>query len=325
MGTRRNPRHGTMQFWPRKRSDKPYASVNSWAVAKDVTPLAFAGYKVGMTHIMLDDKRPNSMTKGEKISWPVTILECPPLTVHSARFYKNTPYGRKVITEVLNSKPKKHVARKVVIPKSVKQNFDNLPNFDDVTMLVHTNPDLTGIGKKKPDIFEVAIGGTKDEKLNYLKQNLGKDFAIQDVFKEGALIDVHAISKGHGYCGVVKKYGVAIRSHKSEKTKRGCIQGPQGYDKVLTTVPKSGKIGYHMRTNYNQVILKIDSDATKVNPVDGFGHYGIVKNQYILVKGSVIGVKKRLAILCRAIRPNQKKTIGASTVSWISTQSKQGR
>ena len=45
-------------------------------------------------------------------------------------------------------------------------------DFDEITVVVHTNPDLTGIGKKKPEIFEVGLGGSKENKFNYVKENL---------------------------------------------------------------------------------------------------------------------------------------------------------
>src|SRR3989344_5720210 len=148
MPNTRKPRCGSMQFWPRKRAKKSYARVHSWPNSKECSPLAFAGYKAGMTHIIFEDKRPNATEKNLKRVWPVTVVECPPLTIHSARFYKISPYGKRVFTEVLNPKHKKHLKRKVIAPKNVKTKFEDIKNFYDVTLLMHTNPDFTGIGKK---------------------------------------------------------------------------------------------------------------------------------------------------------------------------------
>jgi large subunit ribosomal protein L3 len=77
MGNIRFPRAGSLQYWPRKRSRRVHARVRSWQTVKDAKPLAFAGYKVGMTHIIYTDNKANSMTKGSDISMPVTIIECP--------------------------------------------------------------------------------------------------------------------------------------------------------------------------------------------------------------------------------------------------------
>ena len=57
MGQSHAPRHGSMQFWPRKRARRMYPRVRSWADCKDAKPLGFAGYKVGMTHVIYVDNK----------------------------------------------------------------------------------------------------------------------------------------------------------------------------------------------------------------------------------------------------------------------------
>ncbi|MBS3112679.1 50S ribosomal protein L3 [Candidatus Woesearchaeota archaeon] len=325
MPNTRKPRCGSLQFLPKKRAKKAYARVHSWTTSKEALPLAFAGYKAGMTHIIFVDKRNNRLIKNEKRMWPVTVIECPPMTIHSARFYKKSPYGKKLITEVLNSKPKKHLKRKLVIPKTLKTKFEDITDFDEITVVVHTNPDLTGIGKKKPEIFEVGLGGSKENKFNYVKENLGKDLNVKDILKEGMLTDIHAITAGKGYQGPVKRFGISLKSHKSEKARRAAVQGPEGYAKVLFTIPKGGKMGFHQRTDYNKLILKINEKVDMINPNGGFVRYGELKNPYLLIKGSIPCPSKRLAILTRAIRPNKKISADGVNITYISKESKQGR
>ena len=86
----RSPRAGSMQFWPRSRSRNEVARIRTWPESKESKLLGFAGYKVGMTHLLINDNGQNSMTKGTDIFCPVTIVECPPLKTASIRFYKNT-------------------------------------------------------------------------------------------------------------------------------------------------------------------------------------------------------------------------------------------
>ena len=50
---------------------------------------------------------------------------------------------------------------------------------------------------------------------------LGKEIKVEDVFESGVSVDVHGITKGKGFQGTVKRFGVPIRQHKAEKTKRG--------------------------------------------------------------------------------------------------------
>ena len=79
------------------------------------------------------------------------------------------------------------------------------------------------------------------------------------------------------------------------------------------------------RTEFNKKILKIASadEVDQINPDGGFVKYGLVKNDYVLVKGSLPGPSKRLVILRQPIRPN-KKSEDMPQINYISTKSKQG-
>ena len=76
---------------------------------------------------------------------------------------------------------------------------------------------------------------------------------------------------------------------------------------------------------FNKKVLKIASadEVDQINPDGGFIKYGLVKNDYILIKGSVPGPSKRLVILRQAIRPT-KKSEDIPQINYISTKSKQG-
>lgn len=93
----------------------------------------------------------------------------------------------------------------------------------------------------------------------------------------------------------------------------------------MWTVAQAGQMGYHKRTEFNKKILKISdaSDVDAINPDGGFIKYGLVKNDYILIKGSVPGPSKRLIILRKAMRP-KKSDDNAPQINYISTSSKQG-
>lgn len=304
MPTKHHPRRGTLQYWPRKRAKRSYARIRSWPKLDSTKLLAFIGYKVGMTHIMARDNTPNSLTKNQTISIPITIIECPALRPLSLRFYQQTDSGLKIISEVLSSKLNKELKRKTKVSKK-KQEIPK--EFDDLRLVIYTQPKLTLTGKKKPDILEIGISGSKDKKLEYAKQFLEKEIKLNNVFKEGQYLDVHSITKGKGFQGAVKRRGVAIRQHKSEKTKRGTgTLGAWHPSKVLYTVPQAGRMGYHQRTEYNKLALKFSSDLKEINPKGGFKHYGIIKNDFLLIKGSITGSSKRTIILTEPQRPKKQ-------------------
>lgn len=318
MGDSHHPRRGSMQFWPRKRAGCSIARIATWVKETKVKPLGFIGYKAGMTHLQVVDNRPKSLTKGENIFMPVTIIDCPPITVMGLVFYKNSSNGLIKISQVWAPKLDKELADNFPLPKNSKAKLENIKEFDEVRLLVHSNPKQTTIGAKKPKVMEIAIGGKKEEKLNYAKELLGKEISLKDVFDNGMLVDFHGITKGKGYQGTVKRFGVPIRQHKAEKTKRGIgTLGPWHPKRILYTVPQGGKMGYHLRTEYNKQIIKVGDKIEEVNPNGGIKHYGLVRNHYLLVKGSVMGPSKRALVLTPALRPDKKITKEAPQISYL--------
>ncbi len=306
MGKTRSPRHGSMQFWPRKRAKRAYPRIRNHASSTEKNIVGFAGYKVGMTHLLIKSTRPHSMTPGETISRPATIIECPPLKVASIKFYKRTVYGLKTVNHILSKNLDKSLKRKMLMPK--KETKQKEPDsYDELRLLVYTQPNLTGIGKKKPELFEIAIGGTKEEQLAYAREKLGKEITVSEILKPGQLIDAHAITKGKGLQGVIKRFGVSLKSHKSEKKRRSVGNLGPWNQSAMWRVPQAGQTGYHTRTEYNKLIIKVSDKQDEINPKSGFKHYGVVKNDYILIKGSIQGPAKRLIRLNYAIRPHKRK------------------
>lgn len=299
---RRSPRHGSLQFWPRRRAKREIPRIKSWSKLAGAKLLGFAGYKVGMAHVVMKDTS-TKITKGMDISAPATIIECPPLKPLSLRFYKNTSYGLKIISEIPAKNLNKELVRKIKLPK--KQAKKEEIDFDELRLQVYTQPKLTNIGKKKPEIFEIALSGTKEEQLSIAKQFMEKEIRLSDVFKEGELVDVHAVSTGKGFQGTTKRFGTRLRQHKSEKAKRGVGSLGPWHSRSIWAVPHPGKMGYHTRLDFNKLILKINSDPSLINPKQGFHKYGFVKNDYILIRGSVPGPKKRAIRMVEAIRPNK--------------------
>ncbi|MEM3154703.1 MAG: 50S ribosomal protein L3 [Candidatus Woesearchaeota archaeon] len=319
----RTPRQGSMQYWPRKRAANIVARIRTWSSAKDAKLLGFVGYKVGMTHIIATDNKPTSLTKNEDIQIPVTVLECPPVKIAAILLYKKDAYGSRCTGQINAEKLEKETGRTIIIPKKTGKTADT-KDISDVRVLAYTQPKLTMIGKKAAEFFELGIGGAKPEdKLAAAQALLGKEVKINEVFAEGQIVDTVSITKGHGYQGPVKRFGIALRSHKSEKTKRGPGSlGPWHGFKGYRT-PHAGQTGFHQRTEHNKRILKISDDVSKINPKGGFLRYGLVKNQYVLIKGSVGGASKRLITLMMPKRPLPKLPKEPPAIVYTSLSSKQ--
>ncbi len=305
MTNNNHQRKGSLQFYPRVRAKKIIPRVNWNGVKKDgIGILGFVGYKVGMTSVYVKDNTENSLTKGKKIVMPGTIIECPKMNIYSVRFYKNKNVLKDFI--VNNSKD---LRKKVKLPKDIKK-IDEELDFDDVRIIAFSGiKDVGAISQKNPDFIELGLNGSKEEKLEWVKSHLDKSFSINDAFV-GGLVDIVAVTKGYGTQGPMKRFGIALKSHKSEKGRRrpGSLSS-FGLRRVTFRAPQAGQTGFHTRIAYNNVILKIaDIKTEDINMLGGFHKYGNIKNDYVIVKGSIPGPKKRAIILKQSIRPTKYQT-----------------
>ena len=119
------PRKGSLQFYPRVRAKKILPRVRWKALEKEGSNiLGFIGYKVGMKSAFVKDNGASSLTKGQRITIPVTIVECPKMKIFSVRFYKDN----KVMGEVLNENLDKELKRKIKLPKQIKKKIEDFEN-----------------------------------------------------------------------------------------------------------------------------------------------------------------------------------------------------
>lgn len=302
------PRFGSLQFWPRKRSEKQIPSVN-WAPILAKSPeqgiLGFLAYKAAMATVSVKDNTADSMTKGKKIILPVTVLEVPNMKLLSIRVHKN----KQVSGEVILSNDKE-LKRIITTPKAVKT-IESLPkDFDDVTVIAYTLVSQTAI-KKTPDMIELGISAPNAQaKLEIAKSFIGKEISIKDFVGKKDLVDVRGLTKGKGFSGPMERFGISKKAHKSEKgVRRPGSLGPWHPHHVIFRVPQAGQVGMFSRVSYNQKIIFTSNIKEKnINPVQGFKHFGNVKGNYILVKGSVHGPVKRAVLLTAPFRPSKERT-----------------
>jgi len=307
------PRAGSRAFWPKKRAKRIYPRLKHSPqldiVAKKVSgtrPLEFAGYKAGMTHVIFNDTRKKSVSHGMDVSKAVSVIECPPLFVFGIKLYSRTSDGYATMGMVWSKDLKRDIVRKLDVPKKTKasvQDFEGrLAQVADVRVLVQTQPRDTGIGKKKPEVFELNLSGSTGEKWQYAKEKLGKEIDVRDVFSEGEYVDVKGVTKGKGYQGPVKRFGIKIRSRKNKgKMRHLGTMGPVTPSRVLPgAIAQAGQMGFQTRTEFNKRLVKIGSDGVRID--GGFINYGEVRKNYVLIEGSVPGAKKRLIFFRKSFR-----------------------
>lgn len=323
-----HPKRGSLAYSPRKRARSPIPRIRSWVKEDRVRMQGFAGYKAGLTHVVIIDDTPNSLTHGEEIVVPATVLETPPLKVCGIRVYGKTAYGLKTLGEIWSQEISEDLRRVFTMPKKFEHSLDKLEGLLDkaeqIRLIVHTQPRLASVPKKKPEVMEYFVSGSLDKAIAYAKEKLGKEIRINEVFQEGELIDVFGVTKGKGFQSPVRKWGVKHLPRKTRKGRRTAgTLGPWHPAAMMWSVPQSGQMGYHQRTEFNKRILKMGS-GEDINPRGGFLSYGIIRGDYVLIQGSVPGPRKRLIRLRPAIRPPKRVSKGKPQINYISLESKQG-
>ncbi|MEM7825814.1 MAG: 50S ribosomal protein L3 [Candidatus Aenigmatarchaeota archaeon] len=306
------PRRGSLAFYPRKRAKRIYPSIKTYPEFEKPKLLAFAGYKAGMAQAIIVDNKKGSPTFGQEVSVPVTILDCPPLKVVGIRVYEKTEKGERVFKEAWTKDLPKDLERKLKIKpieESLEKIEESLEKISKVRLIVCTQPRLSGLRKKKPEVFEVEVGGRKaEEKLEFAKNLFGKEISIKDFVREGELVDVIAVTKGRGFAGPVKRFGVKIQvRHAKKKLRHVGTLGPETPARVRWTVPQAGQLGFQRRTEINKRVLKIGESGKEINPKGGFNRYGLITSNYVVIEGSIPGPKKRLIMIRSSIRPSKIK------------------
>ncbi|KAF5099656.1 hypothetical protein D0Z00_001539 [Geotrichum galactomycetum] len=359
------PRHGSLGFLPRKRAARHRGKVKSFPTDDKTKPVgltAFLGYKAGMTTTVRDlDRRGSKMDKREIVE-AVTVVDTPPLVVVGVVGYIETPRGLRSLTTVwaehLSDEVKRrfyknwYKSKKKAFTKyakkyaeggaAVERELERIRKYATVVrVLAHTQIRKTPLGQKKAHLAEIQInGGSIDDKVAFAKEHFEKTVDVASVFEQDENVDVIAVTKGHGYEGVTHRWGTTRLPRKTHRGLRkvACI-GAWHPSHVQWTVARAGQNGYHHRTSVNHKIYRIgrgddesngstEFDRTKktITPMGGFVRYGEVKNDFVILKGSIPGVKKRVVTLRKSLKVHtSRRALEKVQLKWIDTASKFGK
>ena len=162
--------------------------------------------------------------------------------------------------------------------------------FETVPERKLTKPELghqkkAGISEFKKVLKEFALDGSKYE--------IG-DQLTAEIFAEGDRVDVTGISKGHGFQGVVKRHGAAIKrmTHGGGPVHRH--QGSLGAGTTPGHIFKgrdgAGQMGNEQVTVLNLDVVKVD---TELGIIAVRGAIPGPKGGVVFVHNSVINVKEK--------------------------------
>merc|ERR1712137_535286 len=346
-----HPRHGSLGFMPRKRCKRHRGRVRKFPRDNKDAPVhltAFMGYKAGMTHIVREMDKPGSKAHKKEAVEAVTIIECPPLYIVGLVGYIETPKGLRTLTTVwaqhLSDLVKRRFYRNFYASKkkAFSRELERIKKYCTVVRAIaHTQTDKIGLRQKKAHVMEVQLNGGKSvaEKVDFAVQSFEKAVPVSGVFAQNEMIDVIGVTKGHGYEGVTHRWGTTKLPRKTHKGLRkvGCI-GSWHPARVQFSVPRAGQNGFYHRTEINKKIYRIgaaddkksastefDLTEKKITPMGGFPHYGCVNEDWLMVKGCIVGPKKRVIVLRKSlVKQTSRSALEKITLKWIDTSSKFG-
>jgi len=232
--------------------------------------------------------------------------------------------------------------------KDVETELNRMKKYCQVIrVLAHTQIRKVGLRQKKAHLMEVQVnGGTLAEKVDWGYNLFERKVPVDTVFNQNDMIDVIGVTKGKGYEGVITRWGTATLPRKTHRGLRkvACI-GAWHPARVRFTVARAGQNGYHHRTEMNKKIYRIGAAATSedgktlnpnastphdltqkaITPLGGFPHYGVVDEDYVMLKGCVMGPKKRVITLRKSLVPQwSRNALEAIQLKFIDTSSKFG-
>lgn len=359
-----HPRCGSLQYLPKKRTKHHRGRIRSFprdnaAAAPHLT--AFMGYKAGMSHVVREIERPGSKLHKKEAVEAVTIVEAPPMIVVGVVGYVATPNGLRTLTTVwanhlsddvrrrfyknwYSSKKKaftKYAKKAAENPKAIEDELNRIKQYCQVVrVLAHTQIRKLKLRQKVANLLEVQVnGGDVAAKVDYAKGLFEQEVPVSAVFAEGECLDVCASTRGHGYAGVISRWGVTRLPRKTHRGLRkvACI-GAWHPARVKFSVARAGQMGYHHRTELNKRVLRIgkkgdacsastESDLTEkgITPVGGFPHYGQVNEDWLLLKGCISGSRKRPVTLRKSLVTVTKRShFEPINLKFIDTSSKYG-
>ncbi|XP_065183642.1 large ribosomal subunit protein uL3-like [Sycon ciliatum] len=231
---------------------------------------------------------------------------------------------------------------------SIEQDFNKMKKYCKVIRLIaHTQIKLVPISQKKAHLMEIQInGGSIADKVDFARERLEKQLPVNKVFGQDEMVDVIGVTRGKGFKGVTSRWHCKKLPRKTHKGLRkvACI-GAWHPSRVQFSVARAGQKGYHHRTEVNKKVYRVgqgyhqdgnkiiknnaattfDLTDKSITPMGGFPHYGEVKQDFIMLKGCIMGPKKRVVTLRKTLLAQTSRVSREKiNLKFIDTSSKFG-
>ena len=169
------------------------------------------------------------------------------------------------------------------------------PQTDGYSALQVTQGEVSEKNLNQPQIGHFDKAGVEPGKQlielrveNTDGYEIGQEIAV-DLFNEGDIVDVSAVSKGKGFAGVMKRHGFAGQraSHGAHKVHRkpGAIGQCATPSRVFQGKKMPGRMGSQKTTIMNLTVVRSD-----------------LEGETILIKGSVPGPRGATVVIRNAVK-----------------------
>merc|ERR1712029_1206791 len=259
------------------------------------------------------------------------------------RFYKNWSQSKKKAFTKSCTKWADDLGK-----KEIEKDLAQMKKYCTVIRVIcHTQMKILRRRQKKAHIMEIQLnGGSVADKVAFARDHFEKEIPVTAVFAKDEMMDIVGVTKGHGFKGVTSRWHTKKLPRKTHKGLRkfACI-GAWHPSRIQFTVARAGQKGYHHRTEINKKVYDIrdgfhmkdgklvqnnaatdyDLADKSINPMGGFPHYGLVKQDFVMIKGCCIGPKKRVLTLRKSLLVHTKrKALEQVKLKFIDTSSKMG-
>merc|ERR1712139_55848 len=105
----------------------------------------------------------------------------------------------------------------------------------------------------------------------------------------------------------------------------GMFEQPVTVSSVFRDNEKIYTIGKNLKEDANNAMTENDLTEKAIAPLGGFPHYGEVTEDYLMIKGAVVGVKKHLITMRKSLLAQTSRTaLEEIHLKFIDTSSKFG-
>ena len=256
------------------------------------------------------------------------------------RFYKNWQTAKKKAFQNYVKRYKEEEKSK----NSIKRDLEKIKKYCTVVrVLACSQLEKLNFRQRKAHLMEIQVNGeTIAKKVDFAFSKFESEISVGEIFNNNEMIDTIGVTRGKGTSGVVKRFGVTRLPRKTHRGLRrvGCI-GAWHPASVRWTCARTGQLGYFHRTEINKKIYRVGSGANRgtknnatteadvaeknITPLGGFPHYGEVNNDFLMIRGGIVGTRKRPIVLRKSLLTLTHTSATESIeVKFIDTSSKLG-